>query len=144
MRWWEKRYHLDREKLERAFLRGCFADTVDLWAPWEGLGALHAGVLEALRPHAFAFAHLSHFDRSGACLYVTLAGTGADSHHRAWQAAMDACVRAGGRVNHHHGVGLAKLPWLKWAKTEEWLSLWQAEKKRRDPGNMFNAGKLCR
>ncbi|MBI5622321.1 MAG: FAD-binding oxidoreductase [Elusimicrobia bacterium] len=144
VRWWERRYHLDRERLERVFQRACFADTADLWAPWERLGELYDGVMAALRPHAFAFAHLSHFDAKGACLYVTLAGVGPEEHARAWQAAMEACVKAGGRVNHHHGVGLAKLPWLSSAKGPEWLASWSAQKKRRDPGNLLNAGKLCR
>jgi alkyldihydroxyacetonephosphate synthase len=143
LRWWERRYHLDKERLERVFRRGCFADTADLWAPWERLPALHAGVMETLRPHAFAFAHLSHFDSAGACLYVTLAGRGPQDHRAAWEAVMEACIRAGGKTNHHHGVGLAKLPWLSHAKSAGWLAAWKAQKARRDPGGLLNRGKLC-
>lgn len=143
LRWWERRYHLDRERLERVFQRGCFADTLDLWAPWAKLAELHRAVLSALRPHAFAFSHLSHFDHRGACLYVTLAGSGAQDHAEAWSSAMDAAVRTGGSVNHHHGVGLAKLPWLQWARDADWRASWRAEKTRRDPKGMLNPGKLC-
>ncbi|MBI5208541.1 MAG: FAD-binding oxidoreductase [Elusimicrobia bacterium] len=142
MRWWERRYHLDKARLERVFRQGCFADTMDLWAPWDRLEALHLGVLEAVKPHAFAFAHLSHFDAKGACLYVTVAGHGPGDHLAAWKAAMEACVRLGGKVNHHHGVGLAKLPWIDWALDPRWKRLWQAEKARRDFRGLLNPGKL--
>lgn len=144
-RWWERRYHLSKARLEGLFERGCFADTADFWAPWEELPRLEAAVLAALRPHAFAFSHFSHFDAAGACLYVTFAGAGGpQAHARAWSAAMAAAAaRESALVNHHHGVGLAKRPWLSRAKDERWLARWREEKARRDPQGLLNPGKLC-
>lgn len=110
--WWERRFKPDGSRLKAVFAQGCFADTADLWAPYSRLAELEREAVRAAFPHAFAFAHLSHFDAEGACVYVTLAGAGGAAKHRAaWAAVLDACVRAGGRVNHHHGIGRAKAAW---------------------------------
>ncbi len=141
--WWEKRYHWSKERLERVFARGCFADTVDLWAPWDKLAALESAVRRALSPHAFAFGHYSHFDREGACLYVTFAGSGDPAQHAAaWAGAMEACRKIGGRINHHHGIGMAKLPWLSSGWSKDWLEKLRGEKTARDPRGLLNPGKL--
>ncbi len=142
-RWWERRYHWSRARLERVFNSGCFADTVDLWAPWERLAAVESEVLKSVRREAFAFGHFSHFDKDGACLYVTFGGSGGgEVHARAWDAALAASHRAGGRVNHHHGFGLAKKNWLK----EKCYSAWTREVLRRkadlDPQGLLNPGKF--
>ncbi len=143
-RWWQRRYHLSKERLERTFAAGGFVDTVDFWAPWPILEALDGAVRAALRPHALAFSHLSHFDAGGACLYVTFAGSGGGERHaRAWTAALAAGAAAGACVNHHHGIGLGKLAWLANAWTQERLSSWRAEKRVRDPHGLLNPGKLC-
>lgn len=110
--WWERRFKPDGARLKSMFAQGCFADTADLWAPYDRLAEVEREATLAASPHAFAFAHLSHFDAEGACVYVTLAGAGgAAKHQAAWAAVLDACVRAGGRVNHHHGFGRAKAAW---------------------------------
>ncbi|MBI4423203.1 MAG: FAD-binding oxidoreductase [Elusimicrobia bacterium] len=142
--WWERRFKPDASRLRRLFENGCFADTVDLCAPYPRLAAVEREVREAVEPHAFAFAHLSHFDPQGACLYVTLAGGGGPAAHAAaWSAALEACLRAGGTVNHHHGVGRAKKPWLANAVAAERLGAWRREKAIVDPRGLLNPGLLC-
>lgn len=117
--WWERRFKPDGSRLRGVFAKGCFADTADLWAPYAKLAAVERDAGEAAKPHAFAYSHLSHFDGEGACVYVTLAGVGGGERHAAaWRAVMDACVRAGGRVNHHHGIGRAKAEWRSHAVRE--------------------------
>ena len=143
-RWWLRRYHLSKERLERTFAAGGFVDTADFWAPRRLLPRLDAEVRAALRPHALAFSHLSHFDAEGACLYVTFAGPGGGERHaRAWTAALEAGAASGACVNHHHGVGLGKLSWIANAWTKERLSSWREEKRARDPRGLLNPGKLC-
>lgn len=143
-RWWRKRYHWSRERLERTFAAGCFADTADLWAGWKDLAGMRSEVTRALSGCALVFSHYSHFDREGACLYVTFAGAGdRERHARAWRDAMEACVAAGGRVNHHHGFGLAKLPWLESGMDRSRLRALRWEKEARDPQHLLNPGKLA-
>lgn len=148
-RWWEKRYQWDQDKLRRTFESGAFADTLDLWAPWASLTALEAGIREAMSPFSLVLTHFSHFDERGACLYVTFAGSGSTPpethglHESAWRAGMDACVRLGGRTNHHHGVGLAKLPWLKTSVDPAWHESLRGAKASSDPNGILNPGKLC-
>lgn len=143
-RWWSRRYHLSKERLERTFAAGGFVDTADFWAPLEAMPRLDEAVRAALRPHALAFSHLSHFDGTGACLYVTFAGSGGGERHaRAWTAALQAGAAAGACVNHHHGVGLGKLSWIRNAWDAPRLSAWRAEKLARDPRGLLNPGKIC-
>lgn len=143
-RWWAKRYHLSKERLERTFAAGGFVDTADFRAPLELMPRLDAEVRAALRPHALAFSHLSHFDAAGACLYVTFAGSGGGERHaRAWAAALEAGAAAGAAVNHHHGIGLGKLAWVGNAWGAPRLSAWRDEKRARDPRGLLNPGKIC-
>lgn len=142
-RWWDRRYHWSREKLERVFANGCFADTADLWAPWDKLAGMASEVRRAVSEEAFAFRHFSHFDREGACLYVTFAGAGPpEKHARIWKKAMEASMAAGGRVNHHHGFGIAKLPWLKRGFPADRLEAIRRLKADRDPAGLLNPGRL--
>lgn len=149
LNWWNRRYHWSLERLKNVFERGCFADTMDLWGRWDDLPRMERGVTRAIRPHAFVMSHMSHFDSEGACLYVTFAGAGespaegAERHKRAWRAGMDAGVELGGRANHHHGIGLAKLPWIGGAVDSVWHQELRLAKRARDPKGLLNPGKLC-
>lgn len=144
-RWWERRYHWNRSRLENVIRAGCFADTLDLWAPWDVLPRLETEVLRALKVHAMAFSHFSHFDAEGACLYVTFAGSGSPgTHARAWEDALEACAAAGGRVNHHHGFGIAKKGWVDRGVDSSRLRNIRRRKAEVDPKGLFNPGKLMR
>ena len=148
-RWWEKRYQWDQDKLTRTFESGCFADTLDVWGRWDALAALESGLREAMSPFALVLTHFSHFSEQGACLYVTFAGAGSTApetrglHECAWRAGLDACVRLGGRTNHHHGVGLAKLPWIRTSVDAAWHADLRQAKAAADPNGILNPGKLC-
>jgi len=143
-RWWSRRYHLSKERLERTFAAGGFVDTADFWAPLPLIPKLDAAVRAAVRPHALTFSHLSHFDGTGACLYVTFAGSGGGERHaRAWDAALEAGASAGANVNHHHGVGLGKIKWIANAWSGERIAAWKQEKRVRDPRGLLNPGKIC-
>lgn len=149
LNWWNRRYHWSGERLKNVFARGCFADTMDLWGRWDDLPKIERAVARAIRPHALVMSHMSHFDSEGACLYVTFAGAGdgpdstIERHKRAWRAGIEACVELGGRVNHHHGIGLAKLPWIDSAVDGAWRQELRLAKRARDPKGLLNPGKLC-
>ncbi|MEK7288047.1 MAG: FAD-binding oxidoreductase [Elusimicrobiota bacterium] len=146
--WWNKRYQWNEKKLKLMFDHGCFADTVDTWAPWDRLDEVYERFNETVSPCALSMGHISHMDAEGACLYMSLAGAASNApgarrlHEAVWRAALDAVAKAGGRINHHHGIGLAKLPWIQNAWGEERLRAHQNKKREWDPKGIMNPGKL--
>lgn len=148
--WWNKRFQWDDKKLALMFRYGSFVDTVDAWVPWERLTGVYEALVAAASPYALCMAHISHLTSEGACLYATLAGAGNNRRHTrelhamAWRAALDAVSQNGGCVNHHHGVGLAKLPWIENALGQERLKTYEIKKQQWDPKGIMNPGKLLR
>lgn len=58
-----------------------------------------------------------------------------------WEASMEACLRVGGSISHHHGIGLHKGRWMK----DEHGNSFQVLKKLKDvldPKKIMNPGKL--
>ncbi len=104
-------------------------------------------MIDAAKPHGVAMAHASHLHDKGACLYFTLSGAGgADEntlrhYEDCWKAMIEACIDAGGCPDHHHGVGLAKIPWIRSIKNQERLKFLRSRKQRLDPQNIMNPDK---
>lgn len=146
--WMAKRSQWNTSKMKTLFDQGCFVDTLDVRGSWGNLGDVYSRVIEAASPYALAMGHISHFTKEGACLYFIFAGRGKSPgqsvwlHHSAWRSAMEACISAGGLVNHHHGVGLAKRPWRKNAYQKGWLEGFASRKKIFDPKGIMNPGKV--
>ncbi|MGH9303787.1 MAG: FAD-binding oxidoreductase [Acidimicrobiales bacterium] len=129
-------------------------DTIEVSAPWSSLPRLYAeavaGISE-LEGSIAASAHQSHAYRDGACLYFTFAGRrpegGPDGfeesfYHQAWKAVMDATVRGGGSISHHHGIGLVRGGYLR-AALGEGHEVLSSLKRALDPKDLLNPGKLA-
>lgn len=54
---------------------------------------------------------------------------------------MDACLRQGGSISHHHGIGLMRAKWLKEEMGERFEML-RKIKKAIDPNGIMNPGKM--
>ncbi|HAH07091.1 MAG TPA: hypothetical protein DCM05_11330 [Elusimicrobia bacterium] len=132
----------------RTVERRCFADVLDVWSPFERLPALESAIRSALANIAFTTSFIGHFDERGACLQVTLAGSGrtlAETqglYESAWRAAHEACVRFGVRAAHHRGVGLARLPWVRSCVDPAWHETLRRRKAACDPNGILNPNKL--
>jgi alkyldihydroxyacetonephosphate synthase len=62
-------------------------------------------------------------------------------YDRIWEDALDECVRQGGSISHHHGIGVLKAKWL--AREQGGASpLLAALKGAVDPEGIMNPGKL--
>jgi len=150
--------------------RGLAIETLETSVPWGRIDRARARIVDALDAAldreaggGGVMAHLSHSYRDGACLYFIVvypyvgggvegAGTHRDPVEAAeaavaqWgrikAAAMDAVVRAGGTVSHHHGVGTEHRPWLAGEVGELGLDALRAFKARLDPAGIMNPGKL--
>jgi alkyldihydroxyacetonephosphate synthase len=121
-KWLQHRYSVSYRQAP-VFASGAFADTIEVAATWTQLPALYEGVRKALGEHVFVMAHFSHAYPDGCCIYFSFAGSAApgikgwnaaceETYDRAWKAALDAAIAAGGTVAHHHGVGRSKSPRL--------------------------------
>ena len=151
--WMKSRFQLPY--LRDALLdRSVMVDTLETAAPWESLPGLYASVKKAISesilktaPAALVLIHLSHAYMDGASLYFTfLARQQAGRELEQWQAVKEAATRAillhGGALSHHHGIGSMHKPWMHTYLKPEGLTLLQHLKKKLDPKNIMNPGKL--
>jgi alkyldihydroxyacetonephosphate synthase len=123
-------------------------DTIEVSGTWTVLRDLYHSIREALAGQAqIVGCHLSHVYSHGACLYFTL-GSACESDDQAleldatwWKLAMEACLRAGGSISHHHGIGRVRAPWLA-EELGEGIEILRAVKKTVDPNGIMNPGAL--
>ncbi len=129
------------------FMAGTFADTMEVAAPWSALAALYRDVRAALGKRVFVMAHLSHAYPDGCSIYFTFAGSAPSvaeaeaTYDAAWRDALDAAIRAGGTLSHHHGVGRSKAPKLG-AELGLGVDMVRALRRALDPSNVMNPGNL--
>jgi alkyldihydroxyacetonephosphate synthase len=129
-------------------------DTLETAAPWEKLPELYKAVRQALSesilntaPGALVFTHLSHGYPDGASLYFTfMAQQQVGKELEQWQmvkeAATETILKNGGALSHHHGIGSMHKAWMASYLGQEGVSLLAHLKKKMDPNNIMNPGKL--
>lgn len=131
---------------------GSIGDALEVAATWSRLPAAYVAMRAAMRdacgPGGAVVAHLSHAYPDGGNLYMIFR-TEQDSDRAAIEhypavvdAALGACLAAGGTVSHHHGIGLAKAPWFEREVGPVGLSVIRRQKAALDPGGILNPGKL--
>ena len=103
---------------------------------------------EALAPLADeVLGHFSHLYPQGTSLYLILLGQADDDAAaeacigRIWEVAMRIALDEGAAISHHHGVGLARLPYIREALSTGMVPL-RRLKDALDPANVMNPGKL--
>jgi alkyldihydroxyacetonephosphate synthase len=151
--WFAHRYAVSYRQAP-VFIAGAFVDTMEVAATWSNIGRLYEAVRRALGAHVFVMAHLSHAYPDGCCIYFSFAGSAEDgspskdwnaaceaTYDRAWRHALDAALRAGGTLAHHHGVGRSKAPRLG-DELGDGLVAMRALKDVFDPSKILNPGNL--
>ncbi len=146
LRWLQKRYSMGY-LLSPLIDQGCFADTMEVAAPWSKLQKLYEKVKNAISPHALVMAHFSHAYSDGCSIYFVFVGSAPsceqniELHRKIWDQALQACLEAGGTVSHHHGIGSLKAkafvkqlgPFMTW---------FRKVKSTLDPQGILNPGKM--
>ena len=130
--------------------RNIVADTVEVSAAWDAIGAVYEDAVASLKqmPGCLAAsAHSSHVYRSGLNLYFTFAILPPDAadmesaYFEAWQRIMQATDKHGGSLAHHHGIG--RVRWTSWtANRAEGVALLRTLKHAIDPAGIMNPGVL--
>lgn len=150
--WWEHRYDVsfNLPRVLSGQLLGPYgvADTIEVAALWSRLPSVYSAMRAALAGSMeVVLAHVSHCYPEGASIYWTLAsGASSDAdalarYDAAWASALAACRSAGGTIGHHHGVGLARAPWVA-DELGAGFSVLRAVKSALDPAGVCNPGKL--
>jgi alkyldihydroxyacetonephosphate synthase len=144
LRWRERRFHLSRERLlESLKAPGSFVDTIEVAAPWDRLPPLHQEVKAVLANEGIGLCHFSHAYPQGCCAYFTFAGSAASeeeaeaAYQRCWAGTMEACLRRGATIGHHHGVGQVRAPWVR-DEMGEWWQVWERVRSSLDPKGVMN------
>jgi alkyldihydroxyacetonephosphate synthase len=136
----------------RSFIEGgTMVDTIEVASTWRHVAPIYHAVTEAVSavPGVLAStAHTSHAYRSGANLYFTFAvkpaepADMADAYAECWRRTMQATLRHGGGIAHHHGIGRVRRAWMR----DEWgdagVGLLRALKRALDPDGLLNPGVL--
>ena len=134
--------------------RSLMVDTLETAAPWEKLPGLYTAVRQTLceavlatAPGVLVFAHLSHGYPDGASLYFTFmarqqSGQEFEQWRTAKTAATEAILKHGGALSHHHGIGTMHRLWTAAYLGKEGSALLADLKKKLDPQNIMNPGKL--
>lgn len=130
--------------------RGFVLDTIEVATEWDRIQSLYAEVTAALRavPHVIvASGHTSHSYAQGTNIYFTFVAKPEDpaaaepTYQACWTAAMEATLRVGGTICHHHGIGRLRAPWMA-AEHGAALDLLRAVKQALDPNGILNPGAL--
>ena len=127
---------------------GGFAETIEVAHFWDQSLELYRAMKQALAPLADeVLGHFSHLYPQGTSLYLILLGHAEDDAAaeaaigRIWDTAMRVALEHGAAISHHHGVGIARLPYVRAALGSAMIPL-RRLKQALDPANVMNPGKL--
>lgn len=144
--WLAHRYDVSF-KQSAVYSGGGFADTMEVAFPWSRLLDGYDAVRHALAGELLVLAHFSHVYEQGGSIYFTFSANARSPqrnerlYREAWRQGLDAVVRAGGTITHHHGVGILKAQWMQdeLQAGHAWL---RGVKSALDPDRIANPGKL--
>ncbi len=145
--WWAHRYDISYKQADILSNENAISETVEVATTWDKLEPLYLAVKASLEESCFTMAHFSHAYPEGCSIYFTVVAESPTEreceglYRRIWQGAMEACLKVGGTITHHHGVGLLKAPWLPQEYGGGYPVL-QELKKALDPNDIMNPGKL--
>lgn len=127
---------------------GGLAETVEIAHFWDGILETYWALKTALAPYAAeVLGHFSHVYPQGSSLYIILLGMDADDAtaerhiYEIWETAMRICLEKGAAISHHHGIGLARLPYIRQQLAEQ-FEVYKRLKAVLDPAGILNPGKL--
>jgi alkyldihydroxyacetonephosphate synthase len=132
------------------FERGFVLDTIEVAVEWDRIHALYSEVcaaVQTVKGLLVVSGHSSHSYPQGTNIYFTFVArpeTPAEAeptYLACWEKAMEATLRVGGTICHHHGIGRGRARWMP-EEHGEGLSLLRAVKRALDPNGIMNPGVL--
>jgi len=146
LHWFKHRYAISYNQSKILSADQMVLDTIEVAAPWAGLMKLYDAMRQAISKHITVMAHISHVYPDGASIYFTVLGKAESGkeiklYDRVWQDALKACLKAGGVVSHHHGIGVLKAKFFE-QQAGPAMRILKELKAALDPNNILNPGKL--
>ncbi len=146
--WLQERNHVP--SLSDLVAKGFVVDTVEVTADWTHIGELYRTVIEAVgevESLLLVSGHSSHSYAQGTNIYFTFIAqpedpaNGESIYLECWRRAMDATVRCGGSISHHHGIGRLRRAWMR-DEHGAGIEVMRALKDALDPNAILNPGAL--
>lgn len=145
--WRQRRY--DFSTVEDLLAKpGGLAETIEVAHFWHGIMDTYTALKKALTPYAAeVLGHFSHVYDQGTSLYIILLGQDESDEVaeskllEIWDVAMRTCLQHGACIAHHHGSGLARVPYVRPALGTG-LQVLGKMKAALDPNGIMNPGKL--
>ncbi|WP_054857250.1 FAD-binding oxidoreductase [Vulcanisaeta sp. JCM 16159] len=114
--WLRTRFNVE-EEIEMVKRYGLWFDTIEVSTTWSKINQLYRDFRESLLRVSGVvgvMAHISHLYINGACIYFTvLFKPDENTYWEMWNRAMEATLRNGGSISHHHGIGIVRSRWLR-------------------------------
>jgi alkyldihydroxyacetonephosphate synthase len=140
---------------ERTIRRGVINDTFETAITWERLEGFHDDVKRATEQairdatgrEGQVTCRFTHVYPDGPAPYFTFHAAGRhgeliEQWHAIKSAGLDAVIRGGGTVTHHHAVGRDHRPWYDRQRPPLFAEALKAAKRALDPQGMLNPGVL--
>lgn len=146
LHWLRHRYGV-ADKMPKVFAMDAFVDTIEVATTWDKLSSLYTKIKRVLTPEVLVLAHFSHAYPEGCSIYFTFLGRKGSAkkdiktYEQVWNEAMTACLKAGGSISHHHGIGLLKARFLP-QELNGAMPFYHQIKKKLDPHHIMNPGKM--
>ena len=130
--------------------KGFVLDTIEVATGWDRIHDLYHEVVAAVQKVkglVVVSGHSSHSYQQGTNIYFTFVARPDDpaeaeaTYFKCWEQTMEATLRCGGTIAHHHGIGRVRSRWMA-AEHGAGLDLLRALKRTIDPQNIMNPGVL--
>lgn len=130
--------------------RGMVLDTIEVATAWDRINELYrevVGSLQTVEGILVASGHSSHSYVSGTNIYFTFAAMPAspekaeETYFTCWAKTMEATLKCGGTIAHHHGIGRLRNGWMA-RELGGGLDVLRKLKQVIDPNGIMNPGVL--
>lgn len=123
---------------------GIIIDTLECAVNWDNMPQVHDDVRKVVKawPNAICTCHISHCYPNGANLYFifVIKTTDLDAFKKYHSSILEAIMKSGAALSHHHGIGKLFAPYLEGSIGSAQLDVFEALKHYFDPNNTLNPG----
>lgn len=141
---WEKSRFTDPFMREDMMDFGILIDTLECAVTWESLPSVHEQVRAVIkgRPRTICMTHLSHAYPQGCNLYFIFIAKMSEinDYLQLQYSVLDAILKAGASMSHHHGIGKQTGPWLEAQIGRQQMDIIRVLRDHFDPHHIMNPG----
>ena len=141
---WERSRFIDPFMREDLMDYGIMIDTLECAVTWSQMAEVHEKVRSFVkgRPHTICMTHLSHAYSQGANLYFIFVARIEDINEyiTLQYGVLEAILKAGAAVSHHHGIGKQTAPWFEEQVGNGWVDVIRVLRDHFDPNQIMNPG----